>query len=297
MDKLEAMKVFSEVAKQGSFTTTANNLSISNAKVTRYVKELEEWLDCRLLQRTTRNISLTPAGEEALTEIKNILDSCNSLKKKVNITDDLPKGTFRLSTNNAILESGISKLISRYLLKYPEVKISLIIDDNCLNLVEHGIDLALRAGSEVDENLIARPLISENTIVCASPCYLKEFGTPSTPNELTKHKTLLCTAFKPVDKWLFKKNDISIEVPLNSLFHSNNMLALKSAAIAGSGITRLPAFLAKPLIKEGKLSPLLKDWKTFELTLWAVYASREHQPSTVRSFIDFLVGNLKKSNK
>lgn len=294
MDKLEAMKVFSEVAKQGSFTTTANNLNISNAKVTRYVRELEEWLDCRLLQRTTRNISLTPAGEEALTEIKSILDSCVSLKKKVNKTNDMPKGEFRLSTNNAVLESGISKLISQYLLIYPEVKISLIIDDNCLNLVENRIDLALRAGSEVDENLIARPLTTQRTIVCASPHYLKEFGTPATPNELKLHKTLLCTAFKPVNKWLFKKNDIEIEVPLSSLFQSNNMLALKSAAIAGSGITRLPAFLAKPLIKEGKLTPLLEDWKTFELTLWAVYVSREHQPATVRSFIDFLVERLKK---
>lgn len=294
MDKLEAMKVFSEVAKQGSFTTTANNLGVSNAKVTRYVKELEEWLDCRLLQRTTRNICLTPSGEEALKEIKGILESCKNLKKKVNKMDDTPKGEFRLSTNNAVLESGISKLISQYQLIYPEVKISLIIDDNCLNLVEHGIDLALRAGSEVDENLIARPLRTQRTIVCASPGYLKTFGTPTTPNELKQHKTLLCTAFKPVDKWLFKKNDIEIEVPLSSLFHSNNMLALKSAAIAGSGITRLPAFLAKPLIKEGKLTPLLEDWRTFELTLWAVYVSREHQPATVRSFIDFLVENLKK---
>lgn len=294
LDKIEAMKVFSEVAKKRSFTTTADNLNLSKAKVTRYIRELEDWLDCRLLQRTTRKVSLTPAGEESLKQINSIISSCEALKVTVAYENESPKGNLRISTSSAFGEAFLGDIISLYLEEYPQVNIELIIDDKCLNLVEHRFDLALRTSSELNDSLIARPLAKDRTLLCASPTYIKKFGEPTHPNQLEDHKVLLCTTFKQFDKWIFQKGHTSIEAEIESAFHSNNVRVLKRAATTGAGIARLPSFLAAPLIEEGKLCHILTDWQTLEVTLWAVYVSRDYQPASVRTFIDFTVNHFNK---
>lgn len=289
MDRIEAMKVFSVVASKGSFTAAADTLHISKAKVTRYICELEEWLGCRLIQRSTRSMSLTPAGEESLVKINAIIESSNSLLDSINNSKEIPQGTLRISTNTALGETILSKVITQYIQKYPNVKIDLVIDDKCLNLIDHRIDIAIRASNELDNSLIARPLANEKTVVCASPYYLEKHPIIEHPSVLSNHKTLLCTSFKPYDKWLFQKAGESVEVNLNGAFHSNDMRVLAKATIEGGGIARLPSFLVSKLINQNKLIPLLENWNTFEITLCAVYLCRVHQPITVRTFIDFTV--------
>lgn len=298
MDKITALQVFAEVARWNNFTIAADNLNMSRTKATRYINDLEDWLNCRLFNRSTRNVSLTFAGEQHLSKAQKIIDLTTNLKNSSQTDTDNPKGKLRVSTGTAFGEAHFGQAIAEYLQAYPEVKIELIIDDKCLNLIESRIDIAIRNTNELDPSLIARPLVKAKAIVCASPEYLKKNSTPKHPQELINHNTLRCNALKSNNKWSFTKNNHRLEVPINSSLHSNEILVLSRATLAGAGIAKLPCFLAFPLILEGDLVQLFKEWDCSEQTVWATYISRDHQPATVRTFIDFMVEHFKqkKSN-
>ena len=289
MDKLTAMQVFKEVATTQNFSLAAESLNMSRAKVTRYINELEDWLKCRLFYRSTRNVTLTVAGEEHLKEAKIILALTNTFQSLSSNKTQKPCGKIRVSTSVAFGDAHIASLLVDYLKSYPEVEIELIVTDECLNLIESRIDLAIRTSVSADENLIARPLSSSKAILCAAPSYLAQAPQIKSPYDLKNHQLLLCTSFKPYTKWTFSKGTNVINLEVGSNLVSNDILILSRAAVAGGGIVRLPCFLAKPLIREGKLTQVLPEWHIFELNIWAVYICREHQPASIRSLIDFMV--------
>lgn len=297
MDKLTAIKVFMEVAEKGSFTTAAENLNMSKPKVTRCITDLETWLKCRLFNRTTRKISLTVAGEMHLSKARKILELTNDFKQVANKSTQKPSGKIRISTSTAFGETHLAKACVLYLKRYPEVEIELIIDDHCIDLIEKRVDIAIRTHIEADENLIARPISNAKAILCASPDYLNEAPLLTHPNTLQKHKIMICTSFKPFDKWALTKGQEEVKLELKASFYTNDVLVLSRAAVAGGGIVRLPCFLARPLIDQGKLIQVLPNWHIFDLKIWAVYTSREHQPITVRSLIDFLVSYFDEVRK
>lgn len=297
MDKITAFEVFSEVAKRKNFTIAADSLNMSRTKVTRYINDLEDWLNCRLFNRSTRSVSLTFAGELHLSKALRILDLTTNLKNISQTTTATPKGKLRISTSTAFGEAHLGTAIAEYLREYPDVEVDLMIHDKNLNLVENRIDVAIRSTNDLDPSLIARPLITAKAIICASPSYLEMNGVPQEPEELKNYNTLICSASKPYDKWTFKKENKTTDVPLKSSLNSNEILVLSRAALAGAGIVRLPCFLAVPLIVEGKLVPILKKWETYEHTIWATYISRDHQPATVRTFIDFMVNYFNEKKR
>jgi len=169
------------------------------------------------------------------------------------------------------------------------VEIELIVTEECPNLIESRIELAIRIFASADENLIARQLSISKATLCAAPSYLAQAPQIKSPNDLKNHQLLLCTSFKPYTKWTFSKGTNVINLEVGSNLVSNDILILSRAAVAGGGIVRLPCFLAKPLIREGKLTQVLPEWHIFELNIWAVYICREHQPASIRSLIDFMV--------
>lgn len=288
MDKLTAMRIFKEVAKQGSFSQAADNLNISRAKATRYISDLEKWLNCRLFNRSTRNLSLTLAGESHLAKAEQILDLTDSFKQSSSLTTEEPQGKIRVSSSIAFSEAHLAKALVRYLELFPKVSVELITGEPCINLIDSRVDLAIRTHIEPANNLIARPICTTKAILCASPDYLKSHSQILSPYDLPMHDIALCTSFKPFDKWLLSKSGEKITIDLKSRLFTDDILSLSKAAIAGGGIVRLPHFLAEPLIDEGKLQRVLPDWALFDLKIWVVYSSREHLPATVRSLIDFL---------
>ena len=289
MDKLTAMKVFREVATKGSFTLAADELVMSRAKVTRYINELENWLNCRLFNRSTRKVSLTLAGEGHRKEAKKILDLTTNFKNLSSHTTQTPCGKIRVSTSVAFGEAHLAKAVVEFLKCYPDVQIELVIDDQCFDLIENRIDLAIRTFESKEQSLITRPISNAKAILCAAPKYLENYDKIEHPNDILKHKVILCTNFKPVGKWTLKNGDKEVNLDLKAGLISNDILVLSRATVAGGGIARLPCFLARPLIYKGELEQVLPEWSAFDLKIWAVYTCREHQPAAVRRFIDFLV--------
>lgn len=287
MDKIEAMKVFSKVAEKGSFTAAADSLNLSKTKVTRYIYELENWLNCRLFQRTTRKISLTLAGEENLVRIREIIGLSETLYHSTQESQKSAMGSLRIATNSVFGESYLTKIITQFSLTYPNVNIELTISDSSQNMVEDRIDLAFRTTDRPSDGLIARPIKQLKSGLFATPDYIQKHGSPAYPEELKKHKVLLCTTLKPTDHWCLKKLTEKRVVQISSSFNVNNILMLKQMTLEGGGIARLPLPIAEPLIKEGKLCHVLPDWEGIKLNVWVVYLSRDHQPAIVRNFIDF----------
>ena len=288
MDRLAAMRVFSEVALRGSFTAAADNLEMSRAKVTRHVKELESWLGCRLLQRSTRRISLTEAGESCLLRCQKMLELSDDLQGSIGQQNEAPRGQLRITTSMSFGSAHLASAVTTYLDQYPDVSIDLLIEDRSVNLIENRIDLAIRIAGELDPNMVARRIAPCRSVICASPDYLQRKGTPLVPSDIKDHNCLTYSNFGK-GQWRFKKQGTEIDVPVSGNLSANEVMVLNQAAIAGAGISLQPTYLAGPLIQERKLTELLPDWEPPGLTIWGVYVSRHHIPATLRTFLDFLV--------
>lgn len=293
MDRLTAMRVFVEVATSGSFSATAERLEMSRAMVTRYVGEMEQWLQARLLQRTTRSVTLTDAGEQALRRCQQMLALVEDIEEETTSTSEGElRGQLRLTCSVSFAYAQLGTAIADFLALHPQLKIDLDASEGSLNLVEKRIDLAIRISSGPDPMLIARPLARCDSVLVASPAYLARHGVPALPAELERHRCLSYANFgKSV--WELSQNGRTERVAVSGHFSANEATTLLRAALAGGGIALQPTYLANPHIASGELRALLPGWELPVMAINALYTSRRHQSPAVRALLDFLVERFK----
>lgn len=293
MDRLTAMQVFTEVATRGSFTATADKLDMSRAMVTRYVAELEQWLGARLLQRTTRRVTLTDAGETCLRRSQQMLALVENVEEETSAssTDGALRGQLRLTCAMSFGYAHLAAVLSDFLALHPQLKIDLNVSEGALNLVDARIDLAIRISAEPDPMLIARPLARCDSLLVASPAYLASHGAPQLPQDLAQHRCLSHANFgKSV--WRFTRGAEATQVSVVSHLSANEATALLKAAMAGGGIAMLPTYLVNPGVAAGVLHVVLPEWKVPALTIYALYPSRRNLSPAVRALLDYLVGRF-----
>ncbi|MDA8520302.1 LysR family transcriptional regulator [Acidovorax sp. NCPPB 4044] len=288
MDRLTAMQVYADVASTGSFTASAERLQMSRAMVTRYVAEMERWLGARLLQRTTRRVTLTDAGEQCLRRCLQMIDIAQEVVDETSPADGMLRGQLRLTCSMSFGVAQLAAALGDFLARHPHLKVDLDVSEGNVNLVASRIDLAIRISSDPDPALIARPLAVCDSVLVASSAYLARAGRPAHPSELAGHACLGHATFGR-SRWRFTEGTETVEVPVTTRFTANDAVVLLAAAESGAGVALQPTYLARPRIAAGALEALLPHWRPPELTVYALYPSRKHLPVAVRALLDFLV--------
>ena len=282
------MQVFAEVANSGSFSATADKLDMSRAMVTRYVAELEQWLGARLLQRTTRSVTLTDAGESCMRRSQQMLVLMENVEEETASYGEGLRGQLRITCSVSFAYAQMAAAIVDFLKLHPQLKIDLNASEAALNLVEARIDLAIRISAEPDPMLIGRVLAPCASVLVASPSYLAEHGQPQLPADLSSHRCLSYANFgKSV--WRLSRGDEQVQVSVASQFSANEATALLRAALAGGGVALQPTYLASPHLLDGSLQAVLPLWTVPDMEIYALYSSRKHLPPAVRALLDFLV--------
>lgn len=281
------MRVFVTVVDLGSQSAAADHLELSRPVVSRYLAELEDWVGARLMQRTTRKLSLTAAGNETLPRCRQMLEMAGDLQAAVRRPDDAPHGELRISVSTSFAHAQLVEAVADYVKRYPDVKVDLQMLDRTVNLVDERIDLAIRTSNDLDPNLIARRLTVCRSVICASPAYLREHPAPQRVEDLARHNCLTHSYFGH-SLWHFEVHGEAVSVPAQGSISANEALTLQRATLAGAGIAMLPTYLAAESLRSKALIRLLPDAKPRELNLNAVYTSRKHMPATLRSMLDFL---------
>ncbi|WP_434560311.1 LysR family transcriptional regulator [Pseudomonas sp. R1-6] len=288
MDRLQAMRVFVTVVDLGSQSAAAEHLDLSRPVVSRYLAELEDWVGARLMHRTTRKLSLTAAGTETLPRCRQMLELCGDMQAAVSTPEDAPRGMLRISASPSFGQSQLASAMAEYVQRYPGVSVDLQMLDRTVNLVDERIDLAIRMSNDLDPNLIARRLTVCRSVICASPRYLREHSTPQRVEDLSQHN---CLTHSYVGKslWHFEQDGEQLSVPVQGNISANEASTLLQATIAGAGVAMLPSYQAGPHIQNGELVRLLPHAEPRRMNMYAVYTSRKHMPSALRSLLDFLV--------
>lgn len=288
MNKLREIECFIAVAELGSFVKAADALGISKAAVSRTVLELEARLGSRLMQRTTRRLSLTEAGTLYLQRCKQIVAALEEADDLLSAGTANPTGLLRI---NAPLTFGVLHLAPLwpiFLERHPGVALDITLSDRIVDIIDEGYDMAIRIARLSDSTLVHRKLATTTGQVCASPAYLEKYGTPTHPHELTQHQAICYTYAAGKDEWQFSGPEGPVSVKVNSRMHVNNGDSCVAAALAGIGITRQPTFMIDQHLRSGRLVPLLAGYSTMELGIYAVYPSRAHLPAKMRAMLDFL---------
>lgn len=288
MDSLDLLRAFNEVAASGSFSRTAKHLALSRGTVSKYIATLEGRFGVRLLNRNTRSVSLTDAGQLLLERSRPILDLAEGTLAELQERASTPSGRLRISAPHGIDLTQIPGLINTFLVHYPEVSISLMLTNRMVDLAEDGIDIALRIGPTANENLIVRKLVPMALSVCAAPMYWRKRGVPAHPSELAQHDTLVSITAEPVPKWRFEVDGELVEVPVRGRLNASEAGPLIQAALLGAGVIYLPAEMLKPYVDSGRLVSVLADSVRSDLWLSAVYLQRRHSTAVQRAFLDFL---------
>lgn len=290
MDRVDAMRAFVSVVTEGSFSRAATSLQLSPQLVSKYVLKLEERLNVRLLNRTTRKVSLTEAGTHYFQHAQHILLSIEEMDSQLGGLQQNPKGRLRISAPVSFASKHMAKLITDFQSHYPLVNVDLQLNDRKVDIVEEGFDITLRIGHLKSSSLIAKRVAPIRLILCASPEYLKKNGTPNRPEDLKDHRYLHYSYMEMEGKeetysWLKVKNSEH-----RGEFHCNNGDVLVNAAISGAGIALQPTFIASEAVSSGKLIIILPEFEPEALGLYAVYAHRKLLANKVRCFIDFIEG-------
>lgn len=289
MNKLREIECFIAVAELGSFVKAADTLNVSKAAISRTILDLEARLGTRLMQRTTRRLSLTEAGSLYLERCKQIVSALEDADQVISIGNTDPTGLLRINVPHTF---GVLHLVNVWpclLRRYPGIRLDITLSDRIVDIIEEGYDLAIRIARLPNSSLIYRKLASTRIVVCASPDYLEQHGTPQHPEDLKDHMVMGYSYSADKDEWHFDGPKGPVSVKTNVRMHANNGDTCVAGALAGIGITRQPTFMLSEHIRNGKLVPIMPDYTPTELGIYAVYPSRTHLPAKVRATIDFLV--------
>jgi LysR family transcriptional regulator for bpeEF and oprC len=290
MDKLRSMQVFSEVVRLGSFSAAADSLDLVTSAVSRQVSELEQWLGTRLLYRTTRSLSLTEEGRQYLHRFESLLADVADLEQQATEQRDEVVGTLRVTTFPFMAEYLIQPVLPDFLAQNPKVKVSLVLGNQLMSLVDEGLDLAIRVGVLPDSNLNARQIGTVKMRTVASQDYLKNHGYPQKPDDLKDHNCLYDAVLdRHNQRWSYLQDGKEVSAPVAGNLVVNGGELITEMAVQGVGIAYLPNFFVDQAILEKKLLPVLENYDhvTFPLTL--LYPQNRQESRALRLFIDLLV--------
>jgi DNA-binding transcriptional LysR family regulator len=291
MDNLSRINIFLEVAKHESFVGAARELGITSSAVSKQVQNLEHELKAKLFNRTTRNVALTEEGALFFERTRHALDDIAEAKEQLKDLIAKPTGTIKVSVPNAFGQSHLKKPLAEFARLYPEVTLDIYFDDRIVNIAEEGFDLVIRIADLQDSSMIARRLIDAPICVCASPEYLKKYGTPKTPEDLTGHNVVAYTRNKGAHEWRYKDNKTSYEgvVTLNSTIKADNAEMMMEASIQGLGIVIMPVFYLTKYLDNGQLVKLMNRHETWpKRNVYAIFQPNRYLSNRLRLLIEHL---------
>ena len=290
MDKFENLQAFIAVVEAGSFTAAAERLDLAKSAVSRRVSGLEERLGVQLLQRTTRTLNLTETGQSFYERGARILADLDEAESAIQEAHGELRGTLRVALPLSFGVRHMCKPIAAFTKRHPKIHFDIDLNDRRIDLIEEGIDLAIRIGHLEDSSLIARKLFEVNTVVCASPHYLHLHGTPQEPAELREHDCLVYSNLSDPGNWAWSdRTGKRHAVEVRTVMRASSGDFLTNAAAHGLGIVIQPTFLAAEAIRRGNLVPILEEYTWPTSPAHAVYPPTRHLSHRVRAFIDFLV--------
>lgn len=289
MENLTDIAVFVQVVKSGSFTTAAERLQLSRSVVSKYLSRLEERLDARLLNRTTRRLSLTEVGKVFYEHASLGLQEIEEAESAVTRLQGKPRGILKINAPMSFGIMHIAPSLPAFQKKYPEVLIDMNLDDRKVDVIKEGFDISVRITTELpDSTLIAKRIAPCKHVIVATPAYLEKYGKPNSPHQLSKHKILSYQHQDHALEWQLKNSrGENVTVSLSSSLQMNNSLALKAAMLGHMGISRMPSFVVGNEIKEGLLVTLFNDYEILEASIYLVYPQRRFLSPKVNAFIDY----------
>lgn len=292
MDRLDAMKLFMRVAETGSFSGVALQMDVARSVVTRQIAGLEAHLGTKLIARSTRRLSLTSAGAAYLEKCREILNLVE--EAETGLAEDLisPRGNLRVSLPISLGLGQLTPLISDFTTAYPAVTVDLDFSDRKANLIEEGLDLAIRITRQLEPTDVARKLSRCAIVAVASPAYLARHGRPGHPRELIKGHECFGYTLGPRGHWTFLVDGEATSFPVRGRVQSNNGDALLGFAACGLGITLAPTFIANPAIAAGQVETILTDFPLVELGIYAVFPGNRYVPHRVRVLADYLAERI-----
>jgi DNA-binding transcriptional LysR family regulator len=296
VDRYQALRVFSQVVESGSFSAAAGKLGLSTTAASRHVAELEAHLQTRLLNRTTRRVSLTESGRAFYERAVQLIADLEEAEQEASRAAVVPRGTIKLTTSVNFGARHVAPAIAAFLAEHPGVRFDVSLSDRIVDLVEEGFDLAVRIGAPGSDNVVARKLGETRLVPCASPAYLEAHGAPRVPEDLAQHNCFTYEYVAPRNLWRFRDaGGAERTVRVSGSLHANNGDLLAEAAARGAGIVFEPAYIVGPDVRAGRLVPLLQEFVAPPMPIYAVYPSRKHLSAKVRLFVDFLVARFSQA--
>ena len=286
---LAGLIAFVRVAELGSFVRASESLDLSKAAVSKQVAALERRLGARLLQRTTRQLSLTEAGQLYLQHAQTALAAARAAQDAVADTQTAARGRLRVTAPMSFGLLHVAPWIGDFLKAYPEIDLDLQFDDRTRDIVHEGFDVALRISAQLDtSSLVARRIAATRVLLCAAPEYLEMRGRPTHPSQLHAHSCLHFSLTPLGRAWELKHGEETMRLALTTRLEANSSIALRAAAVSGAGLARIPEFSIANDIASGRLEVVLPEWRFADLGIYAVMAKRVYVPAKVRVFLDYL---------
>ncbi|WNO10757.1 LysR family transcriptional regulator [Teredinibacter sp. KSP-S5-2] len=289
MDTLDGIKTIVAVVETGSFTAAGERLGLSKALISKYVGTVENQFGVRLFNRSTRKIAPTEAGVKYYNQSLVLLSEFSSLVDVVSEKKGVLKGSLKISTSVTFGELLLAPKLPLFIETYPDLHLDVQLTNRKIDLLEEGVDLAIRVGETVSSNLISRKLSEFSFKLCASPIYISRYGAPQNPSELTSHQCIIDSNLTIKSKWPFKTCEpLEESVEVQPIITINSPQTIRKLAVKGLGIALLPTFMIQDDLHTGKLIELLPNQTNLSFSLYAIIPHREYIPNKVRLFIDFL---------
>ncbi|HIK04875.1 MAG TPA: LysR family transcriptional regulator [Trichormus sp. M33_DOE_039] len=292
MDRIACMKSFVRTVETGSFSAVARELDTTQPTISKQIAALEEYLDVQLLVRSTRTLSLTDEGIRFYEQCQRVLEAVTEAESSVGQRQK-PAGVLRVSCPVAFGQLQIIPRLRGFLERYPDIKIDLMMADQFVDLIEEGVDLAIRIGNLQDTSLITQSIGTTRRITIGHQSYFERAGEPQTPEELVKHNCIVYTRLATGNEWHFQGTRGVIKVAVNGNLQANNSTAIRAAVFAGLGIAVSPIWLFGDALENGNLKMILKDYQPVPLPIQAVYRRSRFIAAKVRCLIDFLSNEFK----
>lgn len=297
MDRWTEIELFVQVAEMGSLSRAAEALGLSNAAASRHLAALEERLAARLVQRNTRRLFLTDMGEEFYRRCKPLLGELREAEAAVNEAALKPTGLLRVSASLSFSMIVIVPLLPEFNERYPDLRVEIVVSNRYTDLLENGIDVAVRNREfENDSAITVRRLAETKRVMAASPQYLQRHGTPKTPDELSRHRLLIYNLANHPNELRFTRNGAVTSVPAHGVLEANDGQVVRAAALRHLGILMQPMYIIHEDVVAGRLVPVLQEWELQRLTINIAYPTRRHLPAKVRCFVDYLVEQFERQD-
>ena len=293
MESLNDIAVFVQVVDEGSFTKAAERLQLSRSVISKYVTRLEERLSVRLLNRTTRRLSLTEAGRVFYDHSRRGLQDIEDAQLEISRLQEKPRGVLRINSPMSFGIMHIAPLLPEFQRQYPEISVDMNLDDRKVDVIEEGFDVSIRISEMPDSSLVARRIAPCKHAIVAAPAYLERHGTPRTPGDLRDHNVISFRYQASATDWHFLAPDNKpASVAVTGSVQMNNSLALREAVLGGVGIMRAPTFVVGDDIQQKRLVRLLPAYQPLEISIFLVYPQRRHLSPKVRAFVDFMASEI-----